>query len=174
MSLFRRAGRPVLGALERTLADRRQQALLALSFPLTLAVYAVTLPATYTGGRVGLISLRFLTPTLAGFAVVMAGLVSLLLVFNTYAVAVGASTSTRSTTGGLVASVVPPLVCCSPLVPTVVAGIAAVTGLSPLVAGMVQGLIVTYELHILTAATLALAYAVYTTARSITTDRCSP
>ena len=60
--------------------------LLALGlFALVLAVNLFTLPATYTGGVVGLISLRYLTVELGIFAVTLAVLFSLVLTLDVYA-----------------------------------------------------------------------------------------
>lgn len=172
MSFVRRIGGPVNAASRTVFTVRRYQYGVVAMFLVSLLVYAVTLPATYTGGQIGVVSLRFLTPELAGFAVVLAGLASVAGTFTAYAIRVGTNASTKSAAGGVIGSLLPPLVCCSPVLPAAAAGIAAVTGLSPLFAGAIQGLIARYELHILTGATLGLAYSVYATAKSITKGVC--
>ncbi len=172
MSLVRTVGRQVSAATRTVFTIRRYRFGAVAMFLVSVLVYAVTLPATYTGGQVGVASLRFLTPALAGFAVVLAGLVSIIGTLIVYAIRVSATASTKSAAGGVVGSLLPPLVCCSPVLPTLAAGIAAVTGLSPLFAGAIQGLIASYELHILTGATLGLMYSVHATARSIATEGC--
>ena len=65
----------------------RQQALLiALGlFALARTAYVFTLPAVYTGGVVGLISLRYLTAELLFFSLALAALLSLALTLNIYA-----------------------------------------------------------------------------------------
>jgi len=172
MSFVRRIGGPVNAAGRTVFTVRRYQFGVFAMFLVSLLVYAVTLPATYTGGQIGVVSLRFLTPALAGFAMILAGLVSVAGTFTAYAIRVGATAGTKSAAGGVIGSFLTPLVCCSPVLPALAAGIAAVTGLSPLFAGTIQGLIASYEIHILTGATLGLTYSVHATARSITTDGC--
>lgn len=172
MSFVRCIGGPVNAAARTVFTVRRYQFGVVAIFLTSLLVYAVTLPATYTGGQIGVVSLRFLTPILAGFAVILAGLVSVASTFTAYAIRHGTAVSTRSAAGGMVGSLLAPLVCCSPVLPALAAGIAAVTGVSPLFAGTIQGLIASYELQILTAATLGLMYSVHATARNITMDEC--
>lgn len=147
------------------------QAIGVATFLAFLTLYLFTLPATYTGGRVGIVSLRLLTPALAAFSIVMAGLVAVIVPFTAYTMQFGGSSSTTATTGGFVGSVLPPLLCCSPLLPTLA---AAVVGIFPAafgVSGFIQGLMATYETEILTAATLVLLYAATQNANGVT--RCS-
>lgn len=149
--------------------DRRRYVGLAIAtFLLAAVFYAVTLPATYTGGQVGMVSLQHLTPALAGFAVVMAGLVAVIVSFTTYSLRLGGSTSTTATTTGFFGSVLPPILCCSPLLPTVAAIFVGVFPGIFGVSGAVQGFIATYELEIVSVATLLLAYAVLQNAKGVT------
>jgi hypothetical protein len=151
---------------------RRKYAGLAVAMFLLAAVfYAFTLPATYTGGQVGMVSLRYLTPALAVFAVVMAGLVAVIVSFTAYSLRLGASTSTTATTTGFFGSVLPPILCCSPLLPTIAAMFVGVVPGVFGVSGAVQGFIATYELEILSVATLLLVYAVLQNAKGVT--RCA-
>ena len=83
----------------------------------------------------------------------------------------GGSSRPTATTGGFVGSVLPPLLCCSPLLPTLA---AAVVGIFPAafgVSGFIQGIMATYETEILAAATLVLLYAATQNANGVT--RCS-
>ena len=66
-------------------------------FALALTLYVFTLPAAYTGGVIGLISLRYLTVELLFFAVALAALLSLALTLNIYAF----RASLRRSSGGL-------------------------------------------------------------------------
>lgn len=141
------------------------------TFLVAAVFYAFTLPATYTGGRVGMVSLQYLTPLLAGFAIVMAGLLSVIISFTAYSFRLGASASTATTTSGVAGSVLPPILCCSPLLPTLA---AALVGIFPGALGMsgwIQGFIATYEIEILSVATLLLVYAVLQNAKGVT--RCA-
>jgi hypothetical protein len=152
-------------------ARRKYVGLAVATFLLAAVFYAFTLPATYTGGQVGMVSLRYLTPALAVFAVAMAGLVAVIVAFTAYSLRLGASTATTTTTAGFFGGLLPPILCCSPLLPTVA---AMFVGVFPSVFGLsgaVQGFIATYELEILSVATLLLAYAVLQNAKGVT--RCA-
>ncbi|MFC6616224.1 hypothetical protein ACFQAS_15060 [Halopenitus salinus] len=152
-------------------ARRTYAGLAVATFLLAAVFYTFTLPATYTGGQVGMVSLRYLTPALAGFALVMAGLVAVIVAFTAYSLRLGASTSTTATTSGFFGSVLPPILCCSPLLPTVAAMFVGVFPGVFGVSGAVQGFIATYELEILSVATLLLVYAVLQNAKGVT--RCA-
>lgn len=155
-------------AVELVFTQRQYLGLGVGTFLVVAVLYAFTLPATYTGGRIGLISLQYLTPLLAGFAVVMAGLLSVVVSFTAYSLRFGASASSTTTTSGIAGSVLPPILCCSPLLPTLA---AALVGLFPGalgVSGWIQGFIATYEIEILSVATLLLVYAVLQNAKGVT------
>lgn len=149
-------------------ARRKYAGFAVATFLLAAVFYAFTLPATYTGGQVGMVSLRYLTPALAGFAVVMAGLVAVIVSFTAYSLRLGASPSTTVTTTGFFGSVLPPILCCSPLLPTVAAIFVGVFPGVFGVSGAVQGFIATYEHEILSVATLLLVYAVLQNAKGVT------
>lgn len=164
IGLFRRAVTIVFSA-------RKYQAIGGVTLLLFLPLYLVTLPATYTGGRVGMVSLRLLTPTLAVFSVVMATLVAIIVSFTAYTMQIGGSANTATTTTGFVGSVLPPLLCCSPLLPTLAAAVVGVFPAAFGVSGFIQGFMATYEAEILTVATLVLLYAALQSAKGIT--QCS-
>ena len=95
-------------------------------FALAATVYAFTLPAAYTGGVIGLVSLRYLNADLVFFSLALATLLSLTLTMNAYAFL--ASTRQRGgglTLGAALSSILPASICCTPLVPTVLAVLAA-------------------------------------------------
>lgn len=152
-------------------STRKYQATSGVTLLVFLPLYLGTLPATYTGGRVGLVSLRLLTPTLAVFAVVMAGLVAIIVSFTAYTMRIGGSANTATTTTGFLGSVLPPVLCCSPLLPTLAAAVVGVFPAAFGVSGFSQGFVSTYEPEILTAAPLVLLYAATRTAHGVT--RCS-
>lgn len=145
--------------------------LAAVTFLVAAVFYAFTLPATYTGGQVGLISLQYLTPLLAAFSVTMAVLVALIVSFTAYSLRLGSSASTSTTTTGILGSVLPPILCCSPLLPTIAAVFVGVFPGAFGVSGAVQGFIATYEIEILAVATIVLLYAVLQNAKGVT--RCT-
>lgn len=149
-------------------AERLYQGLGVATFLGFLTVYLFTLPATYTGGHVGMVSLRLLTPTLAGFAVVMAGLVAVIVPFTAFTLRLDGAAGTTATTSGVVGSVLPPLLCCSPLLPTLAATVVGVFPAAFGMSGFIQGFIATHEPEILTVATLVLAYAAIQNAKGVT------
>lgn len=162
---------PLRAAGRIVFAERLYRGIGIVTFVGFLILYLVTLPATYTGGRVGLVSLRLLTPTLAGFAVVMAGLVAIIVPFTAYTMRMNESAGTTATTSGIVGSLLPPLLCCSPLLPTIAAVVVAVFPAAFGVSGFIQGFIAVYEAEILAAATLVLVYAAIQNAKGVT--RCA-
>jgi len=138
------------------------------SFLAATLTYAILLPAAYTGGRIGLVSLQQLTPLLAAFAVTMGALLALVVAFTAFGLRSGAPTSGGTATTGILGGVVPPLLCCSPLLPTIAAAFAGVIPGAIGVGGVVQGVLATYLLEILTVATLVLVYSVLKNARGVT------
>ena len=137
-------------------------------FALALTLYAFTLPATYTGGVIGLISLRYLNGELLFFSVALAALLSLALTLNVYAFrATVRKTGRGLTVGALASSLLPASVCCTPLVPTLLAVAGASTPQIFGVTGRVQGLFATYELPILAIALVLLLFSLRLAGRSI-------
>ncbi len=130
-------------------------------FPLLLGFYLVTLPATYTGGAIGLVSLRFLNGGLAAFSMVLALLLSLAITLNVYAFR--ASLHQRGATlsvGAVLASLVPTSVCCTSLVPSVLAALGASTPQIFGLSGRIQGSVTRAEPFILALSMLLLLLAV--------------
>lgn len=149
-------------------SQRKYLGLAVATFFLAAVFYAFTLPATYTGGQIGMVSLQYLTPILAIFAVIMAGLLAVIIAFTAYSMRIGASASTTTTTTGILGGVLPPILCCSPLLPTIAATVVGIFPGAFGVSGFVQGFIATYEIEILTAATVVLLYAVLQNAKGVT------
>lgn len=140
------------------------------SFIIFLLLYLFTLPATYTGGRIGLISLRLLNVKLVIFSFIMALLVSLIIPFTIYAFRQGVKAGKAKATSGFLGSVLPPILCCSPLLPSVAAIFGAISPSVLWIGGAVQGFIATYETYILLGATLLLLFAAVQTSKS--TKQC--
>jgi len=140
-----------------------------VSFIAFFLLYIFTLPATYAGGRIGLISLRLLTPLQGIFSFFMALFISLIVPFTVYGFKRGVKGNKASKTGGFLVSILPPLLCCSPLLPTLAATLGALSPVFGFTSG-VQGFIATNETYILLGATLLLGYALLQTAKS--TKQC--
>jgi len=133
-----------------------------------LAFYLVMLPATYTGGAIGWVSLRYLNGELLSFALILALLLSVVLTFNVYSarIALGRQ-GTGLSVGAVLASLVPSSVCCTPLVPSVLAAIGASTPQIFSLTGRIQGSVARYEALFLVLSVLLLLTALRLAARSI-------
>ncbi len=163
---FRSAG--VIDALGLVLGEWRYRACALAIFALALALYAFTLPAVYTGGIIGLVSLRYLDAKLLLFAIALSALLSLALTLNVYAF----RASLRRRGGGLglgaaLSSLLPAGLCCTPVVPTLLALLGATTPQIFGLTGRVQGFFATYEPAILGFAIVLLLFSIRLAARPI-------
>jgi len=141
-----------------------------LSFVLFFIFYIFILPATYTGGRIGFISLHFLTWRLAVFSFVMALLIALLISFIFFMIhsfRQGSGVNKSVVTGGFLGSILPPLLCCSPLIPSFIGIFGAVSPGVFSFSGAIQGFIAVNENYILLGAMLLLLFSVVKTAKSV-------
>jgi fermentation-respiration switch protein FrsA (DUF1100 family) len=137
-------------------------------FALAVTGYLVTLPASYTGGTIGVRNLRYLNAELVCFSVALATLLSLTLALNVYAF----RASMRGRGAGLsaaavLASLVPSSLCCTSLVPSLLAALGASTPQIFGLAGRVQGTVARYEVLFLVAALLLLLGSLDLAARSV-------
>lgn len=157
-----------IGAVGLVLQTRPYRYLALGLFALALTAYVFTLPAVYTGGVVGLISLRYLTAELLFFSLALAALLSLALTLNIYAF----RTATRRRSGslslaGVFSSFLPATICCTPVVPTLLAILGATTPQIFGLTGQIQGFFATYELEILGFALILLLVSLRLSARNI-------
>ena len=137
-------------------------------FALALTLYVFTLPAAYTGGVIGLVSLRYLNAELLFFAIALAALLSLALTLSIYAFRASVRQRSSSLTlGALLSSVAPASLCCTPLVPTLLAILGASTPQIFGLTGRIQGFFATYEPLILAFSLILLLLSVGLAARSI-------
>ncbi len=134
-------------------------------FP-ALALYAFTLPATYTGGTIGLVSLRYLNLELGLISLALAAALSLALTLNVYAYrAMADRRSCRVTAGAMFSSILPTSICCTPVVPTLLAVLGASTPQIFGIGGQIQGFFATYEMPILMLALAFMIFAVHLAAK---------
>ncbi len=137
-------------------------------FALALTFYAFALPAVYTGGVIGLISLRYLDAELAFFAISLAALLSLALTLNIYAFKASIRRrSGRLGVAGALSSLLPATICCTPVVPTGLAILGATTPQIFGLTGRIQGFFATYESLILAFALILLLISLRLAAKSI-------
>ena len=120
-----------------------------LAFIVLFPLYAATLPASLTGGHIGWVSLRLLTPGQAIFSFCLAALLALTLAIMVLLVRGGQKASKSSATGGALVAFFAPLLCCTPLIPLGLGALAVVfpaaAGFAP---GLIQGFIATHEFGI--------------------------
>lgn len=137
-------------------------------FALALTLYLFTLPAVYTGGVIGLISLSYLDAELALFSVALAALLSLAVSLNVYAFRASVRhPSGGLTVGGALSSLLPAGICCTPVVPTLLAVLGASTPQIFGLTGRIQGFFATYEPAILTVALILLLVSLRLSTRSV-------
>jgi len=84
-----------------------------LAFALFFIAYLFILPATYTGGHIGLISLHYLTWRDGIIAFVLSLLMGMLIPFIVFSYRMGGGSRKASTAGGLFASLITPFLCCT-------------------------------------------------------------
>ncbi|TAL94027.1 MAG: hypothetical protein EPN69_06615 [Rhodanobacter sp.] len=147
-----------------------------VSFAILLPLYAATLPASLTGGRIGWVSLRLLTPELGFIALALALLLALTVALMVRIVRQGQRTSKSAATGGLLGGLVAlitPLLCCSPILPLALGSLAVTfPALASAAGGRVQGFIATHEVWLLLAALALTALALYLNARRVIAGTC--
>lgn len=157
-----------IGTLQLVFNERSYRFLALVIFVPTLALYAFTLPAAYTGGIIGLVSLRLLNGELIFFSIALAALLSLALTLNIYAFRASARRPSRGLTlGALVSSLLPAAVCCTPAIPSLLAILGASTPQIFGITGQVQGFFVTYESLFLAGALILLIFALFLSARTV-------
>ncbi len=127
--------------------NKKSRYLLFVSFVLLFVFYSFLLPATFTGGIVGLVSLRFLNFELAVFAFLFSVLLSLIIAFFNFSFLENKKSSKKAA-GSFFGSVLPPLLCCSPLLPSIAAFLSGAFPYSFLAFGFLQGFLATYETQI--------------------------
>ncbi len=149
-------------AFRLVFATRGYRLLAIILFLAFLTLYLFLLPGAYTGGIVGWASLRFLTPTLIFFSFLLSVLVSLSLTFSVYGFRVAASAKGQGASLlSVITSILPGVLCCTPVVPTLLALAGASTPTIFGLSGRIQGIFATYEVHFLVAAALLLLYALH-------------
>lgn len=138
-----------------------------LSFIVLSGLYFFILPATYTGGRVGWVSLRFLNFKLAVFALLFSFTLSLVMPFTFYAFRKRKSKKSSVAAGSIIGSILPPLLCCSPFLPSIAVLLGGFAPFAFRISGFLQGIIATFETQIFIGITVILMYSVYLNARQV-------
>jgi hypothetical protein len=161
-------------ALRIVLASRRAMAGMGAVFVIFALLYAMILPATYTGGAIGLVSLRFLTPGTFVLALVMALLLALIVVLGVHGFRNGSGVKSAGGALGAALGILPSLLCCSPVLPLSIAAIAAFLPAAGSLGIPIQGFIATHELEIYGVAIVLMAWGLYGNARRVLSCRYRP
>jgi len=160
--------RPIIVALRLAWDDTICRWSAIVGLPLLGTVYAAVLPASMTGGRIGWVSLRLLTPELGILAVALASLLTLTVALMVLIVRHGRRASKAAVTGGALMALVTPLLCCSPVLPLALGALAvAFPAIAGVAAGRMQGYIATHETSLLLVAVGLTAVALYQNARRV-------
>jgi len=154
-------------ALRIVLASRRAMAGMGGVFVILALLYAMILPATYTGGVIGLASLRFLTPGTLVLALVMALLLALIVALGVHGFCNGSGTKSAGGVLGAVLGILPSLLCCSPVLPLSIAAVAAFLPAAGSLGAPIQGFIATHEFWIYGVAIVLMVWGLYGNARRI-------
>lgn len=154
-------------ALRMVLASRRAMVETAAVFLLFAFLYAMILPASYTGGVIGLVSLRFLTFGTFVLALVMALLLALTLALGVHGFRNGSGAKPAGSALGAVLAALPPLLCCSPILPLAISAVAAILPAAGSFGIPIQGFIATHESEIYAVAIALMAWGLYGNARRV-------
>jgi hypothetical protein len=141
-------------------------------FLAALGFYAMLLPATSTGGAVGLVSLRFLTPIEFVLAVIMAVLLALTVTLGIYGLRQGVHMRPASSVLGAILATLPALLCCTPILPLGVSAIASILPAAGQLGLRIQGFIATHEGEIYGVAIALMVWGLYGSARRALSCAC--
>ncbi len=148
--------------------------LLALALLLiTLPMYLMILPSSFTGGAIGWVALPFLTLRLVLFAAAMSILLALIVPTAIYAIRHGGRIRASSATGGVLMAVLTPLLCCSPTIPIAISAIAAVIPAAGHFGLPLQAFIATHESLLYSVSIGLLVLGLYGNARRVLICRAS-
>ena len=146
--------------------QRKHSAAITLGFgTLITAFYLVMLPSSAVGGFT-LIALHYLTPFLALAAIALGYGFALTIAINVSAVAQRSRASGAVGIGGLLAAVLPGSLCCTSVVPSLLAALGASTPTILGTTGKIQSIFATYEGAFIAASLVGVALSIVLAARS--------
>mgnify|MGYP000520651662 CR=1 FL=1 len=114
----------MVSAFRLSMHDKRSKWLTASTFSLLLIIHLVVLPAHVIGSDIGWRSFRYLDLKMLSFALLFAVLESVLINLWMHLLLNKSHCKTTSALGGISIGIVSPLLCCTPLLPTVLSFIA--------------------------------------------------
>lgn len=156
----------IISALYFTFSNKKQKLIGVVTFLVVFFFYLIILPASSTGGRISLANLNYLSLQLISFALIMAALLALIVPMNLKLKASGQKTHKATAVIGGVGGFIGSLLCCSFILPSIIALIAVVLPNVSFLTG-VQGFIATHEADILLLSLVILIYAFIVSARQL-------
>ena len=159
-------------ALGLALARRPARAATLALFLAALAFYAMLLPATSTGGTLGLVSLRYLTIGEFLIAVTMSALLSLTVTLGAHGLRQGQRVNPTGTLLGAALALAPSLLCCTPAIPLAITAIALLLPAAGHFGVPIQGWIATHESTLYALAIAAMAWGLLGSARRVLSCVC--
>lgn len=151
----------VLYAFRLTVQDSHSKRRTAILFSLVLVVHLVVLPAHVLGSDIGLRSFAHLNLSIALFAFLFATLESVLINLWVQLIRQKTHCRTAPAAGGMLIGLVSPLLCCTPLLPTILSFVAIL--FPSAVSGMglkVQYAVNVYQTELLLLALVLLLFAI--------------
>lgn len=152
-------------AIRMAFADRRARLWGVATFLIGLVFYLLVLPATDTGGAIGLVALQFLTLDETVLALAMAVLLGLTTALGVYGLRQGGSPTSGKSMLGAIVAVLPTLLCCSPLLPLAIAAVASVLPAAGALGLPIQGFVATHETWLYGIAIALMVWGLYGNAR---------
>lgn len=159
-------------ALSLALATGRARLGTFVLFLAALTFYASLLPATSTGGTLGLVSLRYLTRGEFLIALAMSALLSVTVAMGVYALRQGKRVNPTGTLFGAVLALAPSLLCCTPAIPLAITATASLLPAAAHFGVPIQGWIATHEGTLYAAAIAAMAWGLLGSAQRVLSCAC--
>lgn len=159
-------------ALGLTLASGRARIGALSLFLAALVFYAMLLPATSTGGTLGLVSLRFLSLGELLIALALSALLSLTVTLGVHGLRQGQRVNPTGTLLGAGLALAPSLLCCTPAIPLAITAIASLLPAAGHFGVPIQGWIATHEGTLYALAIAAMAWGLLGSARRVLSCAC--
>ena len=159
-------------AIRLAASDRRARLWGQASFLISLIFYGLALPATDTGGIIGLVSLQFLSLSDAALALLMASLLGLTTTLGLYSLRIGVGGKSSTSLIGACLAALPTLLCCSPVLPLILTSLASTLPIAARLGSPLQGLIATHEAWIYAIAVSVMGWGLYANARRVLYCAC--
>jgi hypothetical protein len=141
-----------------TFTSKKKRRIGIITFLIVFTFYLIILPASSTGGQISLANLNYLSLQLIAFAFVMSALLAVIVPMNFKLKASGQKTHKAGAIIGGIGGLVGSLLCCSFILPSIIALIATVLPSVTFLGGL-QGFIATHEAEILLISLVILIYA---------------